>query len=256
MSRGRFCLDPETRAYLEIVLAKRARPGMCNATDAIPAVDGDPDPFAAAEDTRTTGQGQHDAVKTALRALPASGDLDQHRGLPVTAIITITLQDLESAPGLALTGGGSTLPMQNSLRMAATPTTTSTSTTAPPAGHCSWAAQNASPQPTNASCCTRSTAAAPYPAATNRPTTAKSTTSSNGSSEGTTDIDRLTLTWQDGNLSAGPTDEQWQARRRYDQESLGQTLWYPPKSVDPSRQPKANRHHRRPNRPHPEPDAA
>jgi hypothetical protein len=28
-----------------------------------------------------------------------------------------------------------------------------------------------------------------------------------------------------------------------DEEPLGQTLWYPPKSVDPSRQPKINRFH-------------
>ena len=73
---------------------------------------------------------------------------------------------------------------------------------------------------------------------------------------GTTDIDRLTLTCQDGNLSAGPSDAQWQARRRYDKESLGQTLWHSPKSVDPSRQPKANWLHRRPKRPRPEPEAA
>lgn len=75
-------------------------------------------------------------------------------------------------------------------------------------------------------------------------------------SGGTTDIDRLTLACQDGNQSAEPSDEEWQARRRYDEETLGQTLWYPTKSVDPSRQPKANRFHRRPKRPRPEPEAA
>ncbi|MDT5112040.1 MAG: hypothetical protein QOE20_3930, partial [Mycobacterium sp.] len=42
MSRGRFCVDPETRAYLEILFAKLARPGMCNSVDPIPTVDGDP----------------------------------------------------------------------------------------------------------------------------------------------------------------------------------------------------------------------
>ena len=73
--------------------------------------------------------------------------------------------------------------------------------------------------------------------------------------DGTTDIDRVTLVCEVNHQTAGPTDEQWQARRRYDEETLGQTLWYPPKSVDPRRQPKANRHHRKPKRP-PEPDAA
>ena len=66
---------------------------------------------------------------------------------------------------------------------------------------------------------------------------------------------RLTLVCKINHDDAGPSDEEWQARRRYDEETLGQTLWYPPKSVDPSRQPRANHHHRRPKRP-PEPDAA
>jgi len=73
---------------------------------------------------------------------------------------------------------------------------------------------------------------------------------------GATDIDWLTLTCQDANLSTGPSDEQWQARRRYDEQTLGRTLWYPPKSVDPSRQPRANRFHWRPKRPRSEPDVA
>ncbi|MDT5390166.1 MAG: hypothetical protein QOE04_3807, partial [Mycobacterium sp.] len=76
-SRGRFCVDPETRAYLEILFAKLARPGMCNSVDPIPTVDGDPDQIAAAADTRTTGQRQHDAITAAIRALLASGQLGQ-----------------------------------------------------------------------------------------------------------------------------------------------------------------------------------
>ncbi|MGZ6780746.1 MAG: DUF222 domain-containing protein [Mycobacterium sp.] len=119
MRRGRFCLDPEAASYLEILLAKLARPGMCNADDPMPAVDDDPDPFAAAGDTRTTGQRNHDAVKAAMRALLASGELGRHRGLPVTAIVTMTLRDLEAGSGLALTGGGSTVPMEVAIRMAA-----------------------------------------------------------------------------------------------------------------------------------------
>ena len=118
MSRGRFCLDPEARAYFEIVFAKLARPGMCNAADPMPGVDGEPEVFADACDTRTTAQRNHDAVKAAMRALLASGDLGKHRGLPVTAIVTMTLEQLESAAGVALTGGGSTMPMEVAIRMA------------------------------------------------------------------------------------------------------------------------------------------
>ena len=109
MSRGRFCLDPEARAYMEIVFAKLARPGMCNAADPMPAVDGEPDLFAAAGDPRTTAQRNHDAVKAAMRALLGVRRSRQasrtagHRNRDDD-----TAGQLESASGLALTGGGST----------------------------------------------------------------------------------------------------------------------------------------------------
>ncbi|UNB50621.1 HNH endonuclease signature motif containing protein [Mycolicibacterium sp. YH-1] len=256
MSRGRFCLDPEARAYLEIVLAKLGRPGMCNADDPIPTVDGDPDATAAAGDTRTTAQRNHDAVRAALRGLLASGDLGQHRGLPVTAIVTMTLQDLESASGLALTGGGSTVPVEDAIRMAAH------------AHHYLYVYDGTTGRPLFLGRSKRLASAdqrivlhaidrgCTVPGCDQPAYNCEVHHLIEWSPDGTTDIDRLTLTCQDGNLSAGPTDDEWQARRRYDVESLGQTLWYPPKSVDPSRQPRANRFHRRPNRPHPEPDAA
>jgi hypothetical protein len=256
MSHGRFCLDPEARAYLEIVLAKLARPGMCNASDPLPSVDGDPDPLAACGDTRTTGQRNHDAVKVGLRALLASGDLGQHRGLPVTAIVTMTLQDLESASGLALSGGGSTVPMEDALRMATH------------AHHYLHVYDGTTGRPLFLGRSKRLASAdqrivlhaidrgCTVPGCDQPAYNCEAHHLIEWSPDGTTDIDRLTLTCQDGNLSAGPTDAEWQARRRYDEESLGQTLWYPPKSVDPSRQPRPNRFHRRSNPPHPEPDAA
>jgi hypothetical protein len=226
MSRGRFCLDPETRAYLEILLAKLAHPGMCNATDPLPTVDGEPDPVPAAGDTRTTTQRNHDAVKAALRALLASGDLGQHRGLPVTAIITMTLQDLESASGLARTGGGSTVPMEVAIRMAAH------------AHHYLYIYDGKTGRPLflgrtkrlattdqrivlhaiDGGCTIPGCDQPPYHCEVHHLIEC--------TPDGTTDIDRLTLTCQDGNLS-----------------------------IDPNRQPKANRCHRRRKKP-PEPDAA
>ena len=256
MSRGRFCLDPEARAYMEIVLAKLARPGMCNAADPIPAVDGEPDPFAAAGDLRTTGQRNHDAVKAAMRALLASGDLGKHRGLPVTAIVTMTIEQLQSASGVAMTGGGSTVPMEVALRMAAH------------AHHYLYIYDEKCGRPLFLGRSQRLASSdqrivlhavdsgCTVPGCDQPAYNCEVHHLIEWSLNGTTDIDRLTLTCQDGNLSAGPSDAQWQARRRYDKESLGQTLWYPPKSVDPSRQPKANWLHRRPKRPRPEPEAA
>ncbi len=48
----------------------------------------------------------------------ASGELGQHNGLPVTIVVTTTLQDLESAAGHAVTGGGTRLPMRDVIRLA------------------------------------------------------------------------------------------------------------------------------------------
>jgi hypothetical protein len=256
MSRGRFCIDPEARAYLEVLLAKLARPGMCNATDPIPTVDGDPDQIAAATDTRTTAQRNHDAVKTAWRALLASGELGQHRGLPVTAIVTMTLQQLESVSGVAVTGGGSTVPAEVAIRMAAH------------AHHYLYIYDESCGRPLFLGRSQRLASAdqrivlhaidsgCSAPGCDQCGYNCEVHHLIEWSSNGTTDIDRLTLLCQVNHQTAGPSDAEWQARRRYDEESLGQTLWFPPKSVDPSRQPRSNRFHRRPNPPRPEPDAA
>ncbi len=253
MSRGRFCVDPEARAYLEILLAKLGRPGMCNTADPLPAVDGDPDPFAAAGDTRSTGQRNHDALKAALRALLASGKLGQHRGLPVTAIITMTLEQLEAGCGLALTGGGSTVPMEVAIRMAAH------------AHHYLYIYDQHCGRPLFLGRSRRLASAdqrivlhaidggCTMPGCDQPPYHCEVGHLLNWSIGGTTDIDRLTLNCQDANLNTGPSDDQWQARRRYDEQTLGQTLWYPPKTVDLKRQPQANRYHRKPNTPNPNP---
>jgi hypothetical protein len=256
MRRGRFCLDPEAGSFLEILLAKLARPGMCNADDPLPVVDGDPDVFAAAGDSRTTAQRNHDAVKAAMRALLASGDLGQHRGLPVTAIVTMTLQDLEAASGLALNGGGSTVPMEVAIRMAAH------------AHHYLYIYDEKCGRPLFLGRSQRLATAdqrivlhaidggCTVPGCDQSAYHCEVHHLIEWAAGGTTDIDRLTLACQDGNQSAGPSDEEWQARRRYDEESLGRTVWYAPKSTNPSRQPRPNWLHRRPKRPKPEPDAA
>jgi len=52
------------------------------------------------------------------RSVLASGELGSHHGLPVSIVVTATLQELESAAGIAGTGGGSSLPMSDVIRMA------------------------------------------------------------------------------------------------------------------------------------------
>jgi Domain of unknown function (DUF222) len=46
------------------------------------------------------------------RSVLASGELGQQIGLPATIIVSATLQELQSAAGVAVTGGGTLLPMR------------------------------------------------------------------------------------------------------------------------------------------------
>jgi len=52
------------------------------------------------------------------RSVLASGVLGSHHGLPVSIVVSATLGELESAAGVADTGGGSWLPMSDLIRMA------------------------------------------------------------------------------------------------------------------------------------------
>jgi hypothetical protein len=83
----------------------------------------------AETDGRTASQRLHDALALALAAGIGSGELGSHRGMPVTVIATTTVADLEQAaravadpsvsmPAAARTGGGSSLPMRDLVRMA------------------------------------------------------------------------------------------------------------------------------------------
>ncbi len=118
MSRCHGQLDPEARATLDAVLAKTAAPGMCNPDDQTPCVDGEPTQEAVHADARSQGQRNHDALKAMGRSVLASGELGTHNGLPATIIVTTTLQDLQAAAGVAVTAGGTLLPMRDVIRLA------------------------------------------------------------------------------------------------------------------------------------------
>jgi hypothetical protein len=118
MSRITGLLDPEARAVIEPILAKYAAPGMCNPDDCEPRTSGTPSQEQIDNDTRNLGQRNHDAFIAITRTALSSGELGQHNGLPVTVIVTTTLQDLEAARGSGVTGGGSLLPMADVIRMA------------------------------------------------------------------------------------------------------------------------------------------
>ena len=73
---------------------------------------------AASRDTRTQAQRNHDALKAALRELLMSKRLGRHGGLPVTVVVSTTLAELEAGAGIAITGAGLRMPMNDLIRLA------------------------------------------------------------------------------------------------------------------------------------------
>ena len=111
-------LSAQTWAYLEPILAKYAAPGMCNPADQEPCVTGTPTQTQIDADTRTSGQRRHDALTAITRTALTSGELGQHNGLPVSVVVSTTLQDLQDAAGSGVTAGGSRIPMRELIAMA------------------------------------------------------------------------------------------------------------------------------------------
>jgi len=119
MSTARLIATPELRAGLEALFATLAAPGMCNPDDQTPTTNGEPHPDIAARDRRLMTQRQHDALGALVRRHLGDPALGHHNGLPVTIIATTTVEQLHTAAGYALTGGGTLLPMRDLIRMAA-----------------------------------------------------------------------------------------------------------------------------------------
>ncbi|MGE2814638.1 HNH endonuclease signature motif containing protein [Mycobacterium heidelbergense] len=118
MSLGKLVASPELRANLDAWLARFAAPGMCNPDDQTPCVDGEPPEESAGRDLRSHAQRQHDALNALVRGRLGDPKLGVHNGLPVTVIVSTTLQELTSGAGRAVTGGGTLLPMRDVIRMA------------------------------------------------------------------------------------------------------------------------------------------
>ena len=118
MSIARLVATPELRAMLEAWVAKFAAPGMCNPADQTPTVTGDPSQATQDSDTRTYAQRQHDALAALVRGQLGDPKLGKHNGLPVTVIVSTTLEQLQTGAGLAVTGGANLLPMRDLIRMA------------------------------------------------------------------------------------------------------------------------------------------
>ncbi|CAN5445136.1 HNH endonuclease signature motif containing protein [soil metagenome] len=111
-------ISPELRATLEAAFSKLAAAGMCNPDDESPCVKGTPSKEAIDGDRRSARQRHHDALLMLARSMLASKQLGSHHGLPVVVVVSMTLKELLSGAGMAVTGGGSRLPMTDVIRMA------------------------------------------------------------------------------------------------------------------------------------------
>jgi hypothetical protein len=118
MSVGRLIATPELRAMLEAWAAKFAAPGMCNPDDQTPTATGEPSQEIIDRDARSFAQRQHDAIAALVRGQLGDPTLGQHNGLPVTVIVSATLDQLHTGAGVAVTAGGTLLPMRDAIRMA------------------------------------------------------------------------------------------------------------------------------------------
>ncbi|BBZ54662.1 HNH endonuclease signature motif containing protein [Mycolicibacterium phocaicum] len=111
-------LDPEGRAYWQVLFDKYAAPGMCNPADEVPCLSGTPTQEQIDADTRTLAQRQYDAFKMVGRMMLASSS-GVHNGFPVGVVATCTVTDLEKRAGVAVTHTGTKLPVKDLVRMAA-----------------------------------------------------------------------------------------------------------------------------------------
>ncbi|WP_067687753.1 HNH endonuclease signature motif containing protein [Nocardia jejuensis] len=124
MSRISGEMTPALRAMFEPVLAKLARPGMCNPDDPhSPFADTDHVSrevldAAAKRDSRSAAQRNHDALLAFLRPEIGPGKLGSHRGVPVSAIFTMSIAELEDAAGVVTTASGGTVSIPEALKLA------------------------------------------------------------------------------------------------------------------------------------------
>jgi len=118
MSVGRLIATPELRSMIEAWAAKFAAPGMCNPEDQTPTLTGEPNQDVIDRDARSHAQRQHDALAALVRGQLGDPKLGQHNGLPVTVIVSATLEQLHTGAGVAVSAGGTLLPMSDVIRMA------------------------------------------------------------------------------------------------------------------------------------------
>lgn len=279
LSAGRFCVDPELRAYLEAITAALGRPGRCDPDDphagrvgdvdpgvgdtgerqvARPGPDtpADPDPAAPApegeaaatgadhHDLRTPGQRDHDALKAALRAVLASGRLGDHRGLPVTVVLTASLADFTAVCGFGMTGGGTMVDMPTVVRMSAH-AHLCLAVLDDRGRHLYYGRGRRIAQPDQRLVLYAGDRGCTFPGCTAPAVHTEAHHLHEWARGGRTDIDNLALACGEHHrlIAAGPAG--WATTRAGpDSPTPGRVLWHPPGAIDPQRRGRINRYHR------------
>ena len=234
----RGTLTADARAVVEAVLAKLAAPGMCHPDDENPCLDGDPDAEHKGLDVRTQAQRNHDALVALGQMALTSGDLGKHNGLPVTVIVSTTLQELEKGAGLAVTGGGTRLPIPTLIRMAARAhhylyiydKHTSEALYLGRAKRLASAAQRIALHARERGCAKPGCTAPGYQSQVHHAV-------ADWKNDGQTNIDELTFAWGPDNRLIEKTG--WTTRKRGD----GRTEWLPPPALDTGQARVNNYHH-------------
>ena len=119
MSKISGLLTPEARALVEAGIDKLGAPGMANPDDDQPCICGTPSQAQIDGDTRSPAQRNHDALAALGQIALQSQKLGEHNGLPVTVVVTTTLQDLQAGTGMTLTHTGTKLGIGDLVNLAA-----------------------------------------------------------------------------------------------------------------------------------------
>ncbi|MEU0538372.1 DUF222 domain-containing protein [Nocardia sp. NPDC005978] len=201
---------------------------------------------AAKRDHRTAAQRNHDALLTFLRPDMGPSRLGSHRGLPVSTIVTMSIEDLERRIGIATTATGGTMSITEALEVATNCTRyllVADSDGRPL--HLSRGQRLANPAQRLALTatergCTRPGCDAPA----SRSAVHHIKEWADG---GDTDIENLTFACDacHAQINTGPNG--WKTIvMPEDSEHPGKTGWIPPPHIDPARRPRVNlRHHPR-----------
>ncbi|MGX1804127.1 DUF222 domain-containing protein [Nocardia sp. NPDC055321] len=199
---------------------------------------------AAKRDHRNAEQRNHDALLVFFRPDMGPTKLGSHRGLPVSTIITMSIDDLEKRAGVATTATGGTMSITQALQVArnSTPYLVVLDRNGRPL-HLSRGQRLANPAQRLALTatergCTRPGCDAPA----SRSAVHHIKEWADG---GETDIENLTLACDACHAQVNNGPNGWETVvMGEDSENPGKTGWIPPPHIDPARRPRVNfRHH-------------